>query len=1015
MHGSNQHLQCGPSKTHPAEKHVFHRVWRVLAAGLVAGLAACGSSGEGSGNSQPRTQAPVTAMNPPQTENPGNGGNPPAAPSQPAPPSQPTPPAAPSPPSPPAPPSPGDTGGTGEESEDDDQSGGENGSSGQDGEQSGEGPDDDGNSDDGQDGSEQDDSDSGDTSQMHGMEVIIPRNTAAIRSCSDSALSSLGDYKYQWGLCSIRADEAIDQTQLSEGNEVEVKIGIIDTDIYTDHPVFRSMEDGSEYPLSLLRTVEKTTPLDDNAPFADRETRESHGTAVASVAAGAYSSASPPDNLLSNFLGVAPGASIVGIAVCTGDTCPDESSVSFSELNGALQQATPDCSDAGNAASQGCYDPISAEVLVASANHWKADMEKILDVGDGSNDQWRLHNSDALENLRIINVSLGVEGIIDDYDLAPDSDLRRCLYPFVRVVAQLDDGEAPVPCINLSDSEGGEIPEPLADNDEINDDPVLVVWAGGNSNGSPCLTSSSKHCQEHLQGATSNRQDCSQLSDAKSGSASATTGRIIACHPEVLPGLISEFDVLKRNSVVAVALARNLSEDSTELYEASNQCGKVWENCITAPGEYVLAAGYGWRLKEDELDESNDKNYDKGVESFVYYSGTSVAAPMVSGGLAQIMLHFRDTLPSTEVLRRLLLTANQSPPFNNREIYGRGLMDLRAATNAYGTASISTDNSVDSPGASLRSTRLALGAAFGAASPQSLSGNEIVAFDELGAPFWHSLESLITVRQSPTLTEQVRSLFDGERFTDTQHSLVSSEPANTLRLELVDESEGYWGVAGDSLEITWTSQSDRISASAFTSDGGIGNHPATGATLSWKPLGLSAGLLDERDSALGVTADGGFGNLSARTLFAGFDGGRYAGPWRLSAEAKLGIINPDIEQGLIVDMPSMTASRFSINAARNIDRFGSVSLSLEQPLRVESARAAMRIPVSRSKSGDVLYKHSHADLAPTGRQLDLSAYWARPFWGGGTIQLGAVYSEHPGHIQDSSPSLSLVGGYRLEY
>ena len=65
----------------------------------------------------------------------------------------------------------------------------------------------------------------------------------------------------------------------------------------------------------------------------------------------------------------------------------------------------------------------------------------------------------------------------------------------------------------------------------------------------------------------------------------------------------------------------------------SNKCGKASSYCIAAPGDYLYS-----------LTDS--------VSSYTFNSGTSMAAPMVSGGLALIKQEF-SSLTNAQVVDRL--------------------------------------------------------------------------------------------------------------------------------------------------------------------------------------------------------------------------------------------------------------------------------------------------------------------------------------------------------------------------
>ena len=88
--------------------------------------------------------------------------------------------------------------------------------------------------------------------------------------------------------------------------------------------------------------------------------------------------------------------------------------------------------------------------------------------------------------------------------------------------------------------------------------------------------------------------------------------------------------------------------------------------------------------------------------------------------------------------------------------------------------------------------------------------------------------------------------------------------------------------------------------------------------------------------------------------------------------------------------------------------------SLSQPLRVERGRASLTVPAGRTKQGVVLYSSVPAELAPSGRQMDISGQWHRPL-AQGQLRLGTVLSLRPGHRQAADPELTFLAGWRWDF
>ena len=87
------------------------------------------------------------------------------------------------------------------------------------------------------------------------------------------------------------------------------------------------------------------------------------------------------------------------------------------------------------------------------------------------------------------------------------------------------------------------------------------------------------------------------------------------------------------------------------------------------------------------ISKPNEISYNSCVQDNSCYaltSGTSFAAPFVTGGLAVIADILRDSLEVTEIVNETYLAQQIKRLYADRSIYGQGLMDLDAATSPVG-------------------------------------------------------------------------------------------------------------------------------------------------------------------------------------------------------------------------------------------------------------------------------------------------------------------------------------------
>ena len=188
-------------------------------------------------------------------------------------------------------------------------------------------------------------------------------------------------------------------------------------------------------------------------------------------------------------------------------------------------------------------------------------------------------------------------------------------------------------------------------------------------------------------------------------------------NPSVEAGLPFRFPEFENLWVAVMSVNLNGSESSA----FTNRCGVAAAWCIAAPGGNIFSTVPGG-------------GYDR-------LSGTSMAAPHVSGAIAVVLELF--SLNPEEALTRLFVSANDSGIYGNSSIFGHGLLDLEAATRPLGTIFVLTGDSLSGPAFALDTTQISLGSAFGDGLSQSLAGVTLAVFDSYDAPFYLDLGAFV--------------------------------------------------------------------------------------------------------------------------------------------------------------------------------------------------------------------------------------------------------------------------------
>jgi len=197
-------------------------------------------------------------------------------------------------------------------------------------------------------------------------------------------------------------------------------------------------------------------------------------------------------------------------------------------------------------------------------------------------------------------------------------------------------------------------------------------------------------------------------------------GNSYATQPSYQAGLPYRISGIQAGWLAVMSLDPNGNET---LY--TNRCGVAAAWCLAAPG------GGDNQAADGIYSMSNSGGY-------VRYSGTSMAAPMVSGAIAGLKSMFPN-LSYQDIAARLLTTANKTGIYAVSAIYGQGLMDLEAASNPVGGLSLPTGAHTSGSAGSISSS-ITLPSSIAA----SMRGAKILVVDNYQkAPFWVPASSFV--------------------------------------------------------------------------------------------------------------------------------------------------------------------------------------------------------------------------------------------------------------------------------
>ena len=471
-------------------------------------------------------------------------------------------------------------------------------------------------------------------------------------------------------------------------------------------------------------------------------------------------------------------------------------------------------------------------------------------------------------------------------------------------------------------------------------------------------------------------------------------------------------------SVCVVAISTDdsggYSQGKGFLATFSNKCGKVSSYCIAAPGDTLYNTGY--------LSNSH----------YTTKSGTSMAAPMVSGGLAIIMEEFSSLTPA-QVVSRLLSTANDSGEYSQTSIYGHGLMNLNAATAAVGSLqTINGSNLLDDPNTSyndLVNNSFLSSAAFSNALNASLNNQTMEVYDSFDrANFKVNLSDFFSsgsyISQN-TIQNHLARLQPKQKNEDSFKNLFGNF---SVEYEGDYLTRSLFQTSGDFIALGYNQSTNNFEnsinpLSSFFNDSQFGNkylenpyfyvgsgedyfmsfNPNNsfgidtftnqkssdyGFSLNFNPI-LSGGnheVVGDLQFVLGTNyEENKFLNSTSSGVFAtgdmsstNFTGLKY----KKNISDELTFIGSGFAGYTHIDKaansyingssPIMTSS-FTVGLTKSnfLKEKQNIGFFINQPQRVENGNISLRLPTSSDRDRTVTYSDLSVDLEPDARQLNL--------------------------------------------
>ena len=502
--------------------------------------------------------------------------------------------------------------------------------------------------------------------------------------------------------------------------------------------------------------------------------------------------------------------------------------------------------------------------------------------------------------------------------------------------------------------------------------------------------------------------------------------------PEIFPGMVYFIEELQDTSVAVVSV-----NEEGLIADHSNRCGLAKDFCIAAPGENITGA-----YVTNEYPENN--NYGTG-------SGTSFAAPFVSGAIALLTEKFKGQLTGQEILQRIYVTANKEGVYSNSDIYGQGLLDLKKAIEPIGQtyfiSPITNQVTTFSQANIFLSSPL-----FG-----SLKNIEdklfLTYFDELGAPFSINASQLLRNNnpensylprfpnsQLPTSGNEYLQLFSSIESYDflsnqtTQKSgfsySLSLDPNNSLNLSL--NQENYYSSLSTSYDpiknfvsngpsIKYSFKDKRFGYGFSFSKGFQGWNPWTDQDKAYSryfstqlnifsknnKTSIKLGRLEEDSSYLGMMfLNGQSSSNNSYSSILTVDSDFFINE-KFSAFISLtGMRAEPYENFSFINIRSdssfLTSTNLSILGKNIFNKKDSFRLDYLVPLSIEKGKADLQFISGRDYLGNSTLETMKVNLAPAHRERVLSANYSTPISDFSEFGLKLLFIENLNNIKAES-------------
>ena len=349
--------------------------------------------------------------------------------------------------------------------------------------------------------------------------------------------------------------------------------------------------------------------------------------------------------------------------------------------------------------------------------------------------------------------------------------------------------------------------------------------------------------------------------------------------------------------------------------DSKDTCGgnyRIKDFYILAPGTYIA---------------STDKD-----GGYVTRSGTSMAAPVVTGAVA-VVHQMWPHMTGDNLVKLLLTTADKTIKDYDENIHGQGLLDLDEATKPQGALGIPTTGRASGNVATdITGTMSVAGGSISALE-------EVMAIDAYDRDFYFNANDLVATADTRTISYTVAH-------KDLRNTNAYAGYAYTQNL------------AGEQTLVGMSSDGNELSLAYDFANG------------------MTVGLLTEDKSFLGNNADSAIMRVNnSTTVYAGYNKEYDFNDITVFGGATAGVTTLDVDTTtMLKDADALVSNTANIGAKYNMrnSEFGVVA---SLPVAITSGNANFQVADSVNADGTINYKNVDSSLAVNAREYNVGAFY----------------------------------------